>query len=178
LYCVRSSFFHIQRRARGTMIAIHILLLALASCIIHLVFGAGGEYITQDMVTRCPVKSASLLACTNRNQISIDFLSGNSCVDCLTEAFVAGDGQCDGANDQVCAAVASCSSNCTAIAGECAEPFDALLQCQLEKGVPISNCTISCGATSTATELSPLRMVVWGVSITGAMLTSIFVAFV
>ena len=159
------------------MIATQISLLALASCAIRLVFGAGGEYITQDMVTRCPVKSASLVACTNRNQISIDFLSGNSCVDCLTEAFVASDGKCDGANDQVCAAVASCSSNCTAIAGECAEPFDALLQCQLEKGVPINNCTISCGSTSAATKLTPLRMVAWGASITGVILSSLFAAF-
>ena len=160
------------------MIAIKILLLALASCIIRLVFGAGGEYITQDMVTRCPVKSASLVACTNRNQISIDFLSGNSCVDCLTEASSAGGGNCDGANDQVCAAVASCSSNCTAIAGECAEPFDALLQCQLENGVPINNCTISCGSTSAATEIAPLQLGAWGASITGVMLSSLFAAFV
>lgn len=153
-----------------------IFLLVVASCIIDFASGAGGEYITQDMATRCPVKSASLLACTSRNQISFDFLSGNSCVDCLSEAFVAGDGKCDGANDQVCAAVASCSANCTAIAGECAEPFDGVLQCQLEKGVPINNCTISCGSTSAATEATPLRLVAWGASITGVALGSLFVA--
>jgi hypothetical protein len=162
----------------GSMIAVQLLLLALARCTVDLVSGAGGEFITQDMVTRCPLKSTALVACTNRNQISIDFLSGNSCVDCLTEASVAGDGKCEGANDQVCAAVASCSSNCTAIAGECAEPFDALLQCQLEKGVPINNCTISCEATSAATERVPQRVVVWGASITGVILSSLLVGFV
>jgi hypothetical protein len=131
----------------------------------------GGVSITQDMYTRCPLKSTALVTCTNRNQISLEFLSGNSCVDCLIASVGSSGGDCAGANEEVCAAVDECSANCTAIAGECAGPFEELLQCQLEKGIPVNNCTIQCESTSAATGAKPsLWVQLWRGTLLGIIL--------
>lgn len=113
--------------------------------------GLDGEYVTQDMLTRCPVASASLATCAQLKGINLDFLDANSCIDCLTGSSSTSSEQegtvdCDKVDEHVCQSVDSCSTNCSSIAGACSGQFGDLLNCQLEKGVPIGNCTVTCSS--------------------------------